>query len=309
VKYSSAVCVRLRVHSNFMRRIHIVGSGPRTGTTLLAELMAACFHIDHTCEHEAPICTDQPKEGNCFLTKQPGDMAYVGLPLALNPELYVICIIRDPRDSVVSFHRKSPGLYWTGLKFWKLFGRKYDKLAKHSHFILIKYEDLVRNPDEIQNHLMRKMPFLERKHKFTEYHRVAKPSEESLKALKDVRSIESTSIGNWKKHLPRIKQQISIHGSISEELVRFGYEPDKCWERVLDGVEEINYKTARPEFFSTLNLLRHKNRELKEAIKILIRRLGLNPVIFFYPFTKFYAMGRTILRPILRSKPQSVRRE
>jgi hypothetical protein len=156
---------------------------------------------------------------------------------------------------------------------------------------------------------MHKMPFLERKHYFTEYQRVARPSEESLKALNDVRSIESKSISRWKKHLPRIKQQVTVHGSISEELIRFGYEPDRSWERVLDGVEEIDYKTVRPEFFSMWHTLRLKNRELKETIKILIRRLGLNPGIFFYPFTKFYGMGRAVLRPILRSNPQSTRRK
>ncbi|MCK5644246.1 MAG: sulfotransferase, partial [Gammaproteobacteria bacterium] len=136
-----------------MKRIHIVGSGPRTGTTLLVEVMATCFHIDHSCEHESPICTDQPKEGNCFLTKKPGDFASVGLPLLLNPQLYVVCMIRDPRDSIVSFHGSRPGVYWTGLKKWKLFVKKYDKLAKHPRFVPVKYEDLVSDPDGIQKQL------------------------------------------------------------------------------------------------------------------------------------------------------------
>lgn len=291
-----------------MKRIHIVGCGPRTGTTLLAEVMAACFHIDHTCEHEASICADQPKEGNCFLTKDPGDMANVGLPLALNPELYVVCIIRDPRDSVVSFHKKSPGEYWTGLRFWKLFVRKYDKLSKHPRFILIKYEDLVRNPNRIQRLLTDQMPFLAVKHRFTEYHLMANPSELSVKALKELRPIDPNSIGNWKKHLPRIKQQILIHGSISEELIRFGYEPDKSWECILDGIREKNYKTVRPEFIGCWDVIRHKNRELKESINILIRRVGLDPVVFFSPLTRIYSMGRSILRSILNARFESIRK-
>ncbi len=292
-----------------MKRIHIVGSGPRTGTTLLAEVMAACFHIDHTCEHEAPICADQPTDGNCFLTKQPGDMAYVGLPLILNPDLYVVCIIRDPRDSIVSFHNKSPGVYWTGLRYWKLFAKKYDTLARHPRFILIKYEHFVRNPNEIQRHLMDKMPFLKMKYRFSEYHLVAKPSALSQKALKEVRSIESSSIGNWINHLARVKQQILIHGSITEELVRFGYEPDESWERTLDGIKVQKYKTARPEFIGCWDTVRHKRRELKEGINILVRRVGLNPVIFFFPFTKIYAIGRWILRPIMKPGVEFIRKK
>jgi hypothetical protein len=38
-----------------VKRIHIVGAGPRTGTTLLAESMAACFAIDVFEPHEAFI--------------------------------------------------------------------------------------------------------------------------------------------------------------------------------------------------------------------------------------------------------------
>jgi hypothetical protein len=283
-----------------MKRVHIVGSGPRTGTTLLAELMAVCFHIDHSCKHESPICTDQPKEGNCLLTKQPGDFASVGLPLLLNPQLYVVCIIRDPRDSIVSFHGSRPGVYWTGLRYWKLFVNKYDKLAKHPHFVLIRYEDLVSNPDGIQKELMVKIPFLEKKHRFSEFHLVAKPSESSLKALRKVRPIERKGIGRWRNHLPRIKQQILIHGSISEELIKFGYEPDISWEQVLDGIEKDDCITARPEFLRFRDLIKHKKREMKESINIIIRSLGLSPEKFLAPSVKVYAISRSMLRLILK---------
>ena len=38
-----------------MRRIHIVGCGPRTGTTLMAELMGTCFDINASCQHEESV--------------------------------------------------------------------------------------------------------------------------------------------------------------------------------------------------------------------------------------------------------------
>jgi hypothetical protein len=256
-----------------MKRIHIVGSGPRTGTTLLAEAMATCFHIDHACKHEASICTKEPRTGNCLLTKQPVELNAVRLPLLLNNDLYVICIIRDPRDSIVSFHGSKPGVYWTSLRFWKQFCKKYNTLSKNQRFILLKYEDLVRYPDKIQNYLQIQIPFLQKKYAFSEYHRVAKPSDSSFKALKGLRPIEPVGIGNWKNHLSRVKQQIMIHGPISDELIRFGYETDDEWEKTLLGVKEGSFPTKIGEHF-TLNLLfKRKRKGIQECFNILLRTL------------------------------------
>ena len=60
-----------------MKRIHIVGSGPRTGTTLIAEMMIACFEIDLHTEHEDSIYTWPPYRGNIFLTKKPRDILVI----------------------------------------------------------------------------------------------------------------------------------------------------------------------------------------------------------------------------------------
>lgn len=256
-----------------MKRIHIVGSGPRTGTTLLAEVMAACFKIDHTCEHESPICTEQPKIGNCLLTKQPGDFASVTLPLLINPKLFVICIMRDPRDSIASFHGSNANMYWTGLRYWKLFVKKYTILRKLPRFILIKYEDFVRDPNKAQRYIMKKIPFLDKKYLFSDYHLVANPSKLSLNALRNLRPIEPVGIGSWKNNLPRLKQQIFIHGSISKELIYFGYELDDSWEKILSEIEEVDYQTARPEYIGIKDIIKHKKRELKEVANIVMRNM------------------------------------
>ncbi|MEN0002261.1 MAG: hypothetical protein AAF940_15390, partial [Pseudomonadota bacterium] len=61
-------------------------------------------------------------------------------------------------------------------------------------------------------------------------------SAKSVKALRGVRPISTSSIGNWKNHLPRVAGQIALHGAITDELIEFGYEPDRSWEALLDGV-------------------------------------------------------------------------
>lgn len=266
-----------------MKRIHIVGSGPRTGTTLLAEVMVACFDIDHSCEHEASICTNPPKSGNCFLTKHPGEIGSVRLPLKLDSDLYVLCMIRDPRDSVVSFHGLRPDVYWTGLRFWKLFTRKYDELKGHARFIVVKYEELASNPDAVQKEIMERIPFLEKKHDFRKFHMHAHPGESSLEAMKELRPISPNGVGAWKQHLARVKQQISIHGDISDELIRFGYEKDREWLKIINDVKDAHFESARPEFLGWRFYYREKRTEYTEVANILARSAGLDPVVVFAP--------------------------
>lgn len=79
-----------------MKRIHIVGVSPRSGTTLLAELMNACFEIDLWEEHEAPLFATPPGPGNIYLTKRPRDVMVVGPRLRVDPNLWVLCMIRGP---------------------------------------------------------------------------------------------------------------------------------------------------------------------------------------------------------------------
>lgn len=101
-----------------MQRIHIVGCGPRTGTTLMAEMMAACFEIDLYPKHESSIYTRPTRPAKIFLTKRPRDILVVGAMLRLNPNLHVIYMLRDPRDMVSSKHRKDSERYWKTYNLW-----------------------------------------------------------------------------------------------------------------------------------------------------------------------------------------------
>ncbi len=236
-------------------RIHIVGSGPRTGTTLLAEVMVTCFDIPHYCEHEASLLTRHPGEG-IFLTKKPGEFLSVKWPLRFDKNLYVICLIRDPRDTIVSFHGTEPNNYWASLRFWNFFTKVFNSLVVSNRFIVIKYEDFTSHPDLTQDYLQRLVPGLVSKCKFSEYHLFAKPSGKSLKAMRILRPIEPKGIGNWKHHLPRIKHQTEHHGSISESLINFGYEKDSHWERLLIGIEALSGPTYSGENYSRYKIIK-----------------------------------------------------
>jgi hypothetical protein len=233
-----------------MKRIHIIGMSPRTGTTLLAECMSACFDIDASEEHEAEV-TELRRNVNVYLTKSPGDIMAVDARLRFDPHFYVICMMRDPRDVVVSRHGKLPDRYWAPLRLWKGRLPALRKLMRYPRFLLVRYEDLVSDPDSVQAKIQEHIPFLKRKAPFSAFHKVASPSQASLQALNDVRAITTSSTGRWREHLPRIAGQLQQHGSITNELIEFGYEKDASWLKLVEGVAPDLTPSATTEHAAT----------------------------------------------------------
>ncbi len=242
-----------------MHRIHIVGCGPRTGTTLLTEMMVSSYEIDLYEEHDRRIANLPPRKGEVYLTKSPKDIIVIAPILKMMKNLYVIYLLRDPRDMIVSMHGSDQTRYWSNLAYWKNYMPFYEALKDHPRFLMIRYEDMVHRPDEVQAKISEKMPFLRTEHKFSEYHRVSKPSPNSLKALRGLRPVSSNSIGNWRKHKSRVLGQIQKHGSITEDLIKFGYEPDDSWEKELEGVQP-DLNESHPSKFWKKEFIQRKQR-------------------------------------------------
>lgn len=259
-----------------MKRIHIVGSGPRTGTTLIAEMAIACFEIDLYTEHEDNIYTLPPRPAEIFLTKKPRDVLVVGPMLRTMPNLYVIYMVRDPRDTITSKHREDPHRYWAGLRYWKTYTIYGEKLQHLPRCITVRYEDLVTKPDEVQALLMEQMPFLKKRAAFSRYHEVAKPSKDSLKALGSLRPIGGNSVGKWRQHLPRVAGQLQKHGSIAKDLIKYGYEKDDAWLEELQGVKPDLSESHWGEYFTEEEL---KQRMRGKYIFPILMRSGLMPIL------------------------------
>jgi hypothetical protein len=254
-----------------MKHIHIVGSGPRTGSTLMAEAMIACFNIDRHTAHEDRVFLKAPAGTEVYLTKQIKDILVIQQFLDLDPNLYAICMIRDPRDMIVSRHDKDPDRYWAGLRYWNTYVPYWRRVRSHPRMITIRYEDFVSDPDATQEHLMSRMPFLQRVAPFSRYHEVADPSAKSLMALRGIRQISPAGIGTWRNHRARVAGQIQLHGSIAEDLIEFGYEEDDEWTKGLVGVEPDTAPGHWPEYFTRRNLLRRKLPALPRIIAGRIR--------------------------------------
>lgn len=257
-------------------RVHIVGCGPRTGTTLMAEMAIACFEIDLYTEHEDPIYTRPTQPANIFLTKRPRDILVAGPMLSLLPNLYVIYMLRDPRDTITSKHRKDPDRYWASLRYWKAYTPYGRKLQNHPRFMTVRYEDLVKKPDEVQAYLMQRMPFLQQRAAFSRYHEFAKPSKQSLDALRGMRPVASTSVGKWRNHLPRVAGQLKLHGekAIAKDLIEYGYESDDSWLNELKDVIPDYSESHWPEYFTPQELKQRMRGKYSRALVAFLRNLG-----------------------------------
>jgi hypothetical protein len=171
-----------------------------------------------------------------YLTKRPADLGAIAPRLRLDPHFHAVCLMRDPRDVVVSRHNKDRSRYWTPLRIWKERLPLVRRFSGHARFTLIRYEDLVVDPDAAARRLTDRLPFLELTHPFSAFPALAQPSPAAVDALGAVRPFDTASIGNWRNHLPRLAGQLAKYGPITDELVEFGYERDAGWLTALAGV-------------------------------------------------------------------------
>jgi len=242
-----------------MRHIHIVSSSPRSGTTLLFELMRSSFEIDCYPTHEARIGKKPPNDCQVLLTKSPKDTVVMDSILRYVPSIYVLFVLRDPRDSAVSKHKSKPTHYYGSLRYWFNYMPYYARFKDHPRVLTVKYEDLVARPDAIQAKIHEPLSFLEKNHRFSQYTRHAEPSADAQKALGGVRKINTSSIGNWRNHKYKLKKDIEKFGSIGDDLIRFGYEDSKEWRKELADVKKQSIQ-QHVSPFSTKEFIRKKRR-------------------------------------------------
>jgi hypothetical protein len=146
-------------------------------------------------------------------------------------------MMRDPRDVVVSRHRQHPEVYWANLGQWNRVHREIRGLAGHPRFMLVRYEDLVAEPDAVQDRIAAGLPATERRARFSDFARVAAPAPGAERALGGVRAIGGASIGAWRAAPARVLGQMRLHGDPGPALREFGYETDEAWRAALEGIE------------------------------------------------------------------------
>lgn len=259
-----------------MKRVQIVGIAPRTGTTLLMEMMVSCFEFDGWADHELELFFAPNPRVDRFCSKCPKDLKICLDALNRQPDLWVVCLVRDPRDVIVSRHQKQKDAFWAHLGFIKDRYKFLMAARRHPHFIEVKYESLVSDPDQIQRYLTEKISFLSVTQLFSKFHEVAKPTEDAKMALGGLRKISTSSIGRWRQELPRVKAQIERYGLNKDILISLGYEKDGNWTTLLKDVVPENGKShfedSAANKRSLLKIIRRRYYRWRDRIGIPVKR-------------------------------------
>ncbi len=178
------------------------------------------------------------------ITKRPNDIEF--LPEMLNDlNVQPIVIVRDPRSILTSFHKSVPHDYFCSYdkiyfvppdgsppfeRFEYSLFYVYNIMHRykdHKRLILIRYEDLIKNPSKVQEFLGDRLG-LEYKDKFTNFH---KYKLKNTKALNGVRAIDPSNKDKWRHsdHQQRITGQFAEFPHLFDILIELGYEKDKQW--------------------------------------------------------------------------------
>jgi len=212
------------------KRIVICGA-PRSGTTLMNELMR-CFHDTYVMYREEralrfPYLGVREKY---VVTKHPLDFNYLDEVIKKFDRPFIIFMLRDPRDVVISKHYKSKDHYLVNYPLWEKASRAFENL-EYDNKILVRYEDLTKNPESVQQLIIARLQ-LELKSDFRDFFKRVDPRHQDIKSLGGVRPIDSSNSRKYlkKEHFERIREQISKYPEMSDRLIEYGYEQDRSWE-------------------------------------------------------------------------------
>ncbi|MEZ5558584.1 MAG: hypothetical protein R3E86_08600 [Pseudomonadales bacterium] len=223
------------------RRLHVVGCH-RSGTTLMMELLWYAFEFSGRAAHEVSLFEPIPPGQSLYLSKKPPDTTRIEQAFRSDPELFVIAMLRDPRAVICSRHPNRPDVYFSGFRRWRECALAIERLRGHPRFLLVRYEDLVTAPDQVQDAIAARFAFLRAKARFAQFPEGAEVPENARASLLGVRPFDVSRIDGWRGHLPRVKGQLQAHPDLPGHLVRLGYEADDAWVSDLDRIRAYTQK-------------------------------------------------------------------
>jgi hypothetical protein len=231
----------------------------------MAELIGNCFAIDGRADHEQGLWEAIPDAYPIYLTKKPPDTIRIRRVFLLDPDLYVVAMIRDPLGVVTSRHKTKPGVYFSSFWRWQQYMREIAALQDHPRYLVVRYEDLVADPDAVQARLAEAFRFLTTTCAFSRFPEGAAVHERARVSLNGVRAVDAASLQRWRDELPRVKGELARHPEMLDWLIRLGYEADAGWTRCLEGVDPYfgDYKNERP----------HRLRRMETSLRFAIRTL------------------------------------
>jgi len=228
-------------------RLHVTGC-LRSGTTLMMEMLAACFDYTQRCEHEQSIFQPIEQPTGLYLSKKPSDITHMQRIFMSDPNLYVIYMLRDPRSVITSIHPSKSDVYFASFERWQRYESAARPLQNHPRFLQVRYESLIRDPDEEQKRIVNAFDFLTQRHLFSNFDKHANASKKAEISLKGLRPISNQNVASWREHLPRLAFQLANYPQLKRIVRDYGYEEDDDWLKALEGVtpRTQSYGESRP---------------------------------------------------------------
>jgi len=215
-----------------MSKVFITGPA-RSGTSLLlilSKYFNNCFpHLDEEKHPLAPCMWHESSQYKHTIIKQPYGFFEEFRPAYSFQDLFnagwkIICLIRDPRDTLVSYNkREKNGAHWCPPKSWIRTARELIDNVGHPCLFALHYEDLVKDPVPTMNEVAQFLD-VSLDQNFLNFYKDSPILENKWKTLNGFRPIDQNSIGAWKdeKHAEYLDRVITEE--IRELALKLGYE-------------------------------------------------------------------------------------
>lgn len=207
-------------------RILVFGCA-RSGTTLLVNLLRTFSGVViRDGEHCTADLLDEPEPGWVAVKRTAHCAEHLLADLAiLRSQVWILDIVRDPRDVVTSVLTRFPG-YYCGYDRWDRDLRVSEALAgRHSRYLRIRYEELVRRPNDLQRDIADILG-LTSAVAFSDFVQIMPTLPvPAVEALGGVRPLDPRRIGRWQHHLTRVQEQLGDHPRMEDTLQWMGYPP------------------------------------------------------------------------------------
>ncbi|ANT60958.1 hypothetical protein AYJ57_11640 [Salipiger sp. CCB-MM3] len=232
------------------RHIVIAGQG-RSGSTLFYNMLRNTLQGYGMFDREVPAASVIQLPGN-QCTKRPFDIFDLPKLFQANQgrkRIDLICMLRDPRDILTSRHRSVPDDYFVAAdNCWFVpegrvpaftapgFLPVHEASMRVSGsglfpqgIFFLKYEDLVRDPEAVQQMLAEGLG-LTFEGRFSDFHKAEIP-QRLQRALNGVREVDTERQRKWAKpeHRARIIDQFTRFPVLHDVLKQLGYEEDQGW--------------------------------------------------------------------------------
>jgi hypothetical protein len=239
----------------------VVCGYPRGGTSLLYNMLSSASEEFRFEEFEVPAEYRMHRLGD-VATKFPLDVLNIDRLESLNihdKRVLVVAMIRDPRDVLTSRHPMVPDRYFIGhdhswwpqnksFSEWKFdapgiveIHEALDGLQRASPFafLLLRYEDLVASPDDVQRVIATSFG-LDFSGRFQDFHKhkdrhayryEGRAAARDPSLVRENKAADTSRAGKWRKpeHRERIIEQFEACPRLFDIVREYGYEADDRW--------------------------------------------------------------------------------